>query len=622
MKKFIIIALVIVLIISIGLVYLNQVILPQKIYVLIVNALQNYTGKKVALKSVEFNPFQGLVLHDLVISENEVVILSTRKASCGIFIWPILKKQIIIPNLNLEAPYIFVKRQKDGSFNLQDFFHPFTLDTAGTPVAKSAVENLKSPKSEFNVVLYKFNISSGQIAFQDDSLAQQFKKEIKNISLSVFFSLPESVKFNLQAEITQVLPVLITAQGEYKFSNQSWQGNIKVNNLSWQEFGAYYNNLGQDILGLADLQAQVNCQAKSLAVDLGVQTHNLTIIKDKLKIKLDLALQAKIKNDFATNKFSFAGFCDMQHGDILGIDFLGEIKELSGRAIFNERSLVAEKLKVQLLNLPFEIELGVKDFTTPVFNINTNFDLNDLPVIAKEKFNFALINSAQGKAFLTLKLHPDEQGNWSIRGRLDVPNANLKLTPNIPIENLAAVLEFSQQALSWSITHFGYLGKEYKSSGTMVNFAEPNLDWKLFSQDLSLIGNFDFLGKRIKVSQVKGKYFNSEFLLSGFIDNSQVNGPQLDLKGKINLKLEDLEQLLSKQYPVIKSFKPSGELDADFSLQGNGAQLKDCLIQATVSSSNLSLYGLTLQDFYAEYAQEKGSAKISSSNIINPAIFL
>ena len=44
---------------AIGIFYLNKVILPQKIKILIIHNLQEYTRKKVTLQSLRFSIFKG-----------------------------------------------------------------------------------------------------------------------------------------------------------------------------------------------------------------------------------------------------------------------------------------------------------------------------------------------------------------------------------------------------------------------------------------------------------------------------------------------------------------------------------------------------------------------------------
>ena len=543
MKKIVIISLIILAILFSGVIYLNQVILPVKIKSLIINTIEKQTGKDVTLKSLEFNIFKGLVLRDLVISDSQQVLLSTREASCAILIWPIFKKQVIIPWINFKAPYIFLERRPDKSFNLQDIF-----------VAPGA----EAKKSDFSVSVYRVSVSSGNIVFQDNALPVKFRKELKNIQLSLRLGLPISVKFNFKGEIPDSPAVLINAWGEYKILNQELSGNIKVRNFAPQEFRAYYNDLSLgSISGLADAQGQINFKNRLLHMEIDAQSNNLVLVKDKLRAGLNSCLQAKADYDLETKKLSFNGDCDIRQANISGLGPLGDVNNIYGKLVFNQHSLAADNLKAELLGMPLEVNLGIKDFSAPVLNMNTDLDLKYLAAIAKEKFNFAMVNSGQGKAALSIKLQPLEEGAWQ----------------------------------------------------------DTKLELKLSSQDLSLAGTFEIIAKKIKVSRLSGKYLDSLFSLDGDIDNSGLAKSQVDLNGKINLSLEDLSKILDKQYPALKTMRLSGRMGMQFSLSGDISDFKNCFIQARLSSSSLSLYGLNSRDFSLDYLQEQRLAKILAMRI-------
>ena len=601
MKKFILIAVILFLILFGATAYLNKILLPKKIKSLLISTLAQQTGKNVTLKSLEFSIFKGLVLRDLVISDGQNVILSTRQATCTIFIWPIFKKQIIIPSINLQTPYIFLERRLDKSFNLQDFF------VLIKPAAK---------KSNFSVAVFKFTISNGNIVFQDDTLATKFKKEIKNIQLSLQLGLPVKVKFDLSAELVNQPSVLINASGEYKILSQELAANLTLKDLSTREFSVYYSDLGDLVSGLVELQAKINLKNKILQVYLNSKGDNLVFAKDNLKAKLNSNLQSKIEYNLDTKKLEFNGICDIWQADILGIDFLGQIKNLSGKFVFNQDSLIADSVKAQLLGVPFEIKLSIKDFSTRALSINTDFDLSILPSIAKDKFNSSLINSASGKAILSVKVQPDHQGVWGAQGSLDISDADLKLDKvAYPIEDIVGSFEFSRQGLSWLDAKFKYQGENYKSSGTLFDFTSPKIKLKLYSEDLSVVGDFDLLDKKIKIAQLKGKYLDSQFLVSGDIDPSDPVKLQLNLTGKINLELSNLNKILEKTYSGIKAISPSGQLDAQFSLNGSVKDFKNCYLQVKSTSSNFSLYGLKATDLSLDYLQELGIAKIPAMHM-------
>jgi hypothetical protein len=596
MKKLILIAIILFLILFGVSVYLNKVILPKKIKALIVSTLAEQTGKQVTLKSLEFSFFKGLVLRDLVISDNQNVILSTRQANCSIFIWPIFKKQIIIPSINLKAPYIFLERRADNSFNLQDLF---------VPIRKP------SKKSDFSVAVFKLVISNGNIVFQDDTLAIKSKKEIKNIQLNLQLGLPVKLKFQLTAEMVNQPPVFINASGEYKILSQELAANVSLKDLSTREFSAYYRDLGDSVSGLIDLQAKIDLKNKKLLVYLNSKGDNLIFAKDHLKAKFNSSLQSKIEYNLETKKLEFNGICDIHQAGIAGLEFLGQVKNLNGRLVFNQNSLIADNLKAELLGVGFEIKLGIKDFSTRVLSIDTDFDLSILPAIAKEKFNFSLINSASGKAALFIKIQPDVQGVWGVKGSLEITGAGFKLEKvNAPVEDVAGSLEFTQQGLSWADAKFKYQQAKYESSGTLYDFTAPQIKLKIFSDDLSLAGDFDLLDKKIKITQLKGKYLDSQFLISGDVDQTDPAKPRVDLTGEINLELSNLNKILEKTYPGIKAISPSGQLDTQFSLNGPVGDFKNCYLQARSTSGNFSLYNLKMTDLSLDYLQEQKIAKI------------
>ncbi len=600
MKKFIIIALIIFLLIGSAILYLNQVILPQKIQSLVVSGLSQQTGKNVTLKSLEFNIFKGLILHDLVIADGQQVLLSTRQATCTVFIWPIFKKQIIIPSINLKAPYIFLERRTDGSFNLQDLFKP----------------PAPGKSQEFNVAVFKVRITNGSVAFQDDTLPEKFKKEIKNIQLILHLGLPVKLKFKLSAQMEELVPVTLTASGEYKIFSQELSADFEIKHLPPAEFSAYYGDLGKMVTGLVDLKAKVGLKNQLLAVDLDCQGDNLTFTKDNLSARLNAALQARIAYWLETKKLAFSGGCDIRQGQMGGLEFVGEVKNLQGRLVFNEQSLAGENMEAELFGFPFKFRVAVKDFGKPALDINTDLDLSIVPGLAKDKFNLSLIKSASGKAGLLVRIFPNEQGAWQAQGGLVITGAAFKLDKvEAPIESLSGQLKFSSQGLSWSNAQFKYQGINYQSSGTLSDFALPAIKLKLETPQLSLAADLVLSGQKVRFSRFKGSYLNSQFSISGDIDRVDPEKPQVELAGRVNLDLNDLEGLLQKIYPAVKACKPRGKLEAQFSLSGEITDFKNCAVQAKLSSDSLSLYGLQAQNLLLDYLQEKRIARVTNCNM-------
>ncbi|MDD5116602.1 MAG: AsmA family protein [Candidatus Omnitrophica bacterium] len=613
MKKLIIISALLVLAVVSVLAFLNFFLLPKKIRPLIITTITRQTNKDVRLGSLSFNIFKGLIVRDLVISDGKNTILSAEEASCGIFVWPVFKRKIIIPSINLKNPYIFLARLKDGKFNLQEIF-------ASRPAVVNVPAGGKSRpgNSEFSVSVFKINIDSGNIVFQDDTLEVPFRKEIRNIRLGLGLALPGSVKFNFKGEIADEPPAVIYGRGEYRFLEKEMNASLSVSNLALKGFEPYYGNRGVDILsGAADGKAKFGLKDGILHIELSIGSNRLVLAKEKIRANLDLVLETKADYNLQTKKVSFEGSCEIKDADITGLDYFGDLKNFYGKVIFNERSLLAQGLKAEILGVPFEVSLGIKDFSTLAFNISTSLSLGFLPDIAKEKFNFTQVSSASGKADLSVKLHPDGKGGWSLQGKVDVAQAGFKLAKqDVQLENIFACVEFSRQGLRWEGAKFRYRGVDYESSGELNDFSAPSLQAQLSSRGLSLSVTLNAAGKKINIAQLKGRYLDSQFCVSGDIDNSEPAGPKAEISGYAGVKLEDLGKFLSEKHPEINKTQIKGQVDAQILLKGPLYDFKSCFLQAKVSSDRISCYGFSMEDFNLDYLQEDKRVRVAPVNAV------
>jgi len=90
--------------------------------------------------------------------------------------------------------------------------------------------------------------------------------------------------------------------------------------------------------------------------------------------------------------------------------------------------------------------------------------------------------------------------------------------------------------------------------------------------------------------------------------------PQVDINGRVNFDLAGLSRL-SVKYPFVKDMQAKGQVDAQLNFSGPVYDLKNCIIQARLSSSNLSLYGLRAQELLLDYLQEQRIARVVSMRL-------
>ncbi|MCK9604238.1 MAG: DUF748 domain-containing protein, partial [Candidatus Omnitrophica bacterium] len=207
-KKIFIILLALVFLAGIGLFYLNKVVLPTKIKSLVIKSLQEATQKKVSLDSVEINIFKGLVLKNLKLYDGTRTLLSLKEGSC-VFILPLIfKKKIVLSNVNLLSPVVFLERRPDNSLNLADLF---------------LQKQTKKGKLGFGVFIRKISITNGRIDFQDDTFSPAFTKSIDKLNARVFLSLPANVKFDFNTYIPGNQRIEISGNGIFNIATSELQ---------------------------------------------------------------------------------------------------------------------------------------------------------------------------------------------------------------------------------------------------------------------------------------------------------------------------------------------------------------------------------------------------------------
>jgi len=593
-KKIIIAAIIMVILVSFGISYLNKVVLPTKIKSLIITTLQKQTQKKVTLSTLSFNIFKGLVLRDLIISDQEKIILNIREASCSVFIFPIFKKQIIFPSLTIKNSEVLLVRRSDNTLNLVDFF------------VKKSQDN---KKQDFSFSIYKISIVDATVHFRDETFPEPFTKDITNLGMNINFSLPANVKFKLKANLPGQVVAKLAATGVFRIPAQEWSGSLSVQNLAPKELAVYFKKSG-----IKNQSGSINClmnvKVKDEVIYLGVaaKSNNLAVSKDEFTLVLNSDIKANIQYGLNDKALALSGEGDIYDTAILGINPFKRISGITGKINFNTLGFDSQNLKAMVWNIPLEAKAKLRDFTNPSLevNVSSGFDLNILQKVLKDEFKLSALTNVKGQAKLSLnyQILPQAAQVQQVKGYLDIKNTSLKFDKiDSPFDSIDGRLEFTQNQLIWKDFPFRYAGVAYKSGGILTNFDSPGVQIAVTSKDLFLDSNFNINEKLISVSKFAGKYLNSEFNISGEINNA---GPTSNLNGILNIDLEDLKSILPKFKEQIEKTKPSGLVGTKFSLQGNISDFKSCSLQAKLKSSNLSLYGLKSNDFFLSYEQKDG----------------
>jgi hypothetical protein len=609
-RKIIIIVVILVLLFSSAIIYLNRVILPTKIKSLITQGIEEATQKKVSLESLKFSIFKGLVLKNLNIYDDTGRILSLEEASCTFLIIPFFKKQVIIPGLSLKSCVLFVNRKADNSFNILD---PFQRKEV--PAAK---------KNRFSVLVRKISITQAHIDFQDDTQNPVFTKQIDDLNLIVYLSLPAKAKFDLDCKILTEMPVKISSAGEYNILKNELTAKVTVKDFPIDEFRGYYQAAGliAPIKGNIDASINLNLKDKILNIHLDSQGRGLNISKEKMVGNLNAGVRADIRYSLKDKQLDYSGIMDISDSDISGLEFIEKLEDVKGEVKFSKLGLSCDKISAIVLGIPLEAKakIDLADSNNPLLSadITSSFNLNVLAAILKDKFKVNLFSDIQGKGDLFLRIESKIKtvGSTQITGVLNIIDGLVKLEKtNSVFESINGKINFAPNQLSWSDLNLKYADISYKTSGTLTDFASPEVNLNLASQDLNLDTVFTINEKRINLSKLAGEYINSKFSFSGDINIAQKKGINADIDADLSINLIDLKIPLNKFKEKLERIKAGGILQATGKISGNINDIKTCAINAKFSSSSLSAYGLKATDFIMGYRQAGGIGDITDAHL-------
>jgi len=602
-KQILIILLILILAAVAGITYLNKVFLPKKIKILIVENIEKAIQREVSLESLEFNIFKGLVVKNLIVFDGKQRLIDIREASCSFILPAIFKKNIIIPSLVLRDPYILLERRSDQSINLLELLPQKMVNTGN---------------SGFQVFIYRLSIAGGHIDFKDNALSPPFSKSIDNLNLAVTFALPDSLKFNLKAEIQGKPAADITGTGNFKFATKQLNAKITARDFSLQDLCRYFNIEKVYINGgLADATINLSYKEGIFAVSGKSQIKNLNLSRDKILANLSSGIKLDLRYDLSNKELLYETKADISRLDIQGLEYIDRLEQISGQASWDNSGLIADGLRARIFGEPLEAKLSLKDFKNPLLNIRviSTVSLDLIQRILADRFKLNIPAKLEGLGNLDLSLVAALRGIGTpqIKGFLNIKDAKIQFKKiSSPFEDIEGRLDFTQDKLVWSGFNFKYQGTIYKTNGELINFSAPQIHFDLFSPELALESDLSVKDRLVSLKDMRGSYLQSAFNLSGIIDTSTVDSWNAELGGKLEFNLDDLKAALKNYNKQLEQIKPSGRISAQLNLEGDLRDIKSCDIQARFFGNSLSVYGLKIDRFELEYRQAAGLAEIPS----------
>lgn len=597
-KRIIIIFAVVIIGIMAGAAYVYRLVLSPKMKDMITGGMEQSTGKKVIIGSLDFNIFKGLIIKDLIIYDKNTAIINAKEASCVFLIQPLFNKQIIIPSITFRSPEIYIERRPDNSLNLAELFMQQDI-----------------PKDRYKVVVRRICIRSADLILHDDALEDPFKKEIKGVDIDVFLSLPASVRFKSNIPLAVKGPAGIIISGEYRVMEKELRTEIEIKDLEPKEFGPYYETFGFHLPeGRVDLKGSVNYKDGLLDADIDGRTDAIVYSKDNLTATLDSDMEVGIGYNFKDKSLSYSGNINVQNMKISGVEAIDKVEDITGDFLFDNSGLSCDNLSARTLGLAVNGKLYVADLADPLMDIEVTADtkLEELEKILNNSFRIRLPMAigGEGKLFVSLQYNPLTPGQCQISGHLDTSGARVIIDKSSPaLEDVTGRVQYTANQLSWVGLKFKRVLTQYETSGIITNFDTPGVQLSLSSQDLELDAIFGAGGKTLNFSKFKGRYLNSVFSLEGRIDMSGAGMPA-DISGTIDFNLADLKKVFPESADKFDRTKLKGTVHAGFSLLGNLKDPKNCSVDAKLSSDSFTIYDLKPSRVALNYRQNAGEAEI------------
>ncbi|KPK41178.1 MAG: hypothetical protein AMJ78_06220 [Omnitrophica WOR_2 bacterium SM23_29] len=546
--------LALIILLGIGLWYANEYILPVKGKELVIDYLTKSTGRYVTLESIYYNPFRGLVLKNLTISDDpkyERTFLKIDRLYFNVLYFPIFQeKKIIIPLIKVDSPKFILTIDNENRWNFESLHFlklkkmltpeppeapqlpetpevPQPLEAPQPPPTPEAPEVSQEP--QFKVLIYRVALSNATCTFEDRALEPMFSKDIEDIDFQASISYPLKIKYKLNSRLKVEQKNSIAAKGEFDPQRKEIRLNLQLKDVPLSEFQPYYEGLPFKSLSgnLSGDPSLLYSQDNTLEVETASTKMNIILTLEDSTLKGEVDLNGKMSLDL---KESTKMNCDISASTkIDNLDLKAKDFSVKGGVDANSK-----------------ISLDLKDKKTLKYSTDTllrDVRLSGVPTLD-------VIEKLNGKLYF------DETRLWSdsIKGMSrgtaivfagsvkDYSNPYLDLTAETEL-NLAKLNEFLTDELKERLKSYEIAGLSQTTLKVKGLLKEKTpLEYTLTSELSNCNIKPEFLPKPIAsvkgrivskanyatLTDISGVYDNKSYTLNGNISNFK--SPQIDLR--------------------------------------------------------------------------------------------
>lgn len=305
-----------------ALILVKVLLTPERVRTTLLPLAQQQLGREVRLGEIEIGLFSGITVRDFAVLEadRQTVFVGAGELRLRYRFWPLLRGQIAIKEILLQAPRLRVVRQADGRFNFSDL--------SERPQQEPAPQPTVAEGRSFDLRIASFTLHDGTIAFVDEMVKPPFATEIGHLELSAReLSLQQPFPFELSLQLAGA-PLNVT--GTADAAKKSGQVQIRLQGLDLTAFAPYYRQQlpGQLKGARLDLDLAIDGGSEQLATRGSVAVKGLDLTLDALKdapVRGEVALNHELRADLKGQRLTFAESRLNYNG--LALTFAGDVKD-------------------------------------------------------------------------------------------------------------------------------------------------------------------------------------------------------------------------------------------------------------------------------------------------------
>lgn len=594
-----------------GLFYLNRFVLPVKARLWMQTAASQALGRPVTIGRVQIHGWHGFILEKVTIAEDPSFgtqpVLEADQISGGVLFLPILKnRELIIPALHVVRPRLRFLQNSAGIWNVQGL-KPKPAAKPGSP-------------SRFRLLVPRWVLSDGRVEISTQKSQPPRSFQLQKIQIDAHFRLPAQVEGSASLELQSVPPVPISLEGSYDLTQRRFHVKSK-SDWPLPVVLSYLPEAQQKQVGSLEGTAGVELEANGapsgpMELGLWLETTGLRWKKD---LEAEGEIRAHLEGKFPSLRVEeiqrhLQGTLTLDRIHLRPVPIVEELQELSGDLQVDSKGIRTERLTARVPgDVPVELAGSIaQDAARTVgFRLSSQFRLEQPPPLPPAARDFLKNSQLAGQAKLEVV------GSGTLRPERSIqPSATITLegiTAEFPKgvrwSNGQAVLRWQPDLLTFNPLRVQVLDRTLELEGTLVDFAQPEIDTQVRWGDLSAEAHLNLNSEKVEIEDFSGRYGPAAFRILGEISQPE---PVANLFGEASFSVEKLEALAPKPLAWISRNGLAGECTARLQLQGDLSKSAGLDGQLNLSSPKLLVWKIPLEGFSAELARNGGVTEIRS----------